>query len=412
MGHPARQDVDCEVLVAGGGMVGASVALALARAGVRTLVVEAVAPEAAEQPSYDGRGLALSLCSRRILEGVGVWPHLAPAATPIERIHVSELGGWAFTRLAAADSGLAAFGYIALARELGRALVAARQGLERLDWRAPARVARVSAGEAAVEVDVEGQAGRARLRTRLLVVADGTESRLREQLGVGASRHDYGQTAIVSSVATELPHANTAFERFTPWGPIAFLPMAGQRCTVVWTVPHEVAPALLACGEEEFLAGLLARFGRRLGRLRAPGSRRAYPFLRLLAKRVTGPRFVILGNAAHTLHANGAQGFNLGLRDAAALAEIVAHAHRLGADPGASATLEAYGRAREADVKRVAAMTHGLVETFCSASPLTRFGRRAGMVAVDLVPGLKRALVRQGTGLAAAQARLARGLPP
>lgn len=403
---------DCEVLIAGGGMVGAALACALGRAGLRVVVVEAVAAEEAPgRSTFDDRGLALSLCSERILRGVGVWAHLAPSATPIERVHVSDLGGWGFTRLTAAEAGLAALGHVALARELGRALVAARAGLSCVEWLAPARVVSAQPGEQGVTVGIDCDGQARTLHARLLVVADGTGSRLRGLLGVGAREHDYGQSAIVTSVAPERPHANTAYERFTPTGPLAFLPMAGNRCTVVWTVPHETAPALLQCQEREFLDGLLARFGHRLGRLRALGGRRAYPFSRLLADKVVGPRHVIVGNAAHTVHANGAQGLNLGLRDAAALAEAVVDAHRLGLDPGQPAVLERYAAGRAADVRRVSLWTHGLVQTFCNDLAPLRAGRRAGLLAVDLLPPLKRALVRQGTGLAAARTRLARGLP-
>lgn len=393
-------------------MVGASLACALARAGVPVCVVEAVAPRAATQPAYDGRGLALSLCSQRILEAVGVWPHLAPAATPIERVHVSELGGWGFSRLSAAEAGLPALGHVAQARELGAALTAARQGLERLEWLAPARVVGVQLGSEQVDIDIECEGGQhRRLAARLLVAADGTHSVLRELLGVEADYHDYGQSAVVASVGTRQGHGNTAYERFTPTGPLALLPMQGNRCTVVWTVPHESAPALVECDPSLFLQGLLARFGRRLGELHALGTRRSYPFSRVLARPVVGQRFAVIGNAAHTLHANGAQGFNLGLRDAALLAEMLVDAFRRGADPGAAAVLEPYARARRQDVRRVSTWTHGLVGLYANANPLLRAGRRAGMLALDLLPGLKRALIRQGTGLAAAEPRLARGLP-
>ena len=398
---------DYDVAIVGGGMVGAGLACALAGASLRTVLIEAVPFQSDAQPSYDERGLSLSLSTQRILEALAVWPALAAAATPIEHIHVSDRGRFGFVRLHAADLGLPALGHVVPGRELGRALLQGVEAAANVDLLCPAAVAAARPG--ADRVRLEFHDGIPELTCRLLVVADGSRSALRESLGMAFAIKDYGQTAVVAAVSPERPHRNWAFERFTDTGPLALLPLRDNRCALVYTVPTGNEHTLLAAGDEEFLALLESRFGRRLGRFLKVGTRRSYPLARITARRQAGERVVLLGNAAHTVHPNSAQGFNLGLRDAAALAEhLTADAV---ADPGSLALLQDYCEARRWDQRRVLRFTDGLTRLFYNNRPARIALRDAGMLLLDLVPGLKQDFMRRAMGISGRQPRLVLGAP-
>jgi len=400
---------DYDVAIVGGGMVGASLACALAGSALRIALIEAIPPKSDQQPSYDERGLSLSLATQRILEGLALWPSLSGGATPIEHIHVSDRGRFGFVRLHAAALGVPALGYVVPARELGRVLLAGVAAAGNVDFLCPARVAAVQPGPDRVRVELRGGEPAAGLDCRLLVVADGTRSGLREALGLDAEVKDYGQTAIVANVTPEHPHGNWAYERFTDTGPLALLPLAGGRCAMVYTVPSAAAPDYLALADDDFLARAQARFGRRLGRLRRLGARKSYPLLRLVARTPLRERLLLLGNAEHTVHPNAAQGFNLGLRDAAALAEHLSGAAAV--DPGARELLEAYHASRRRDQDRVLRFTDGLAQLFYNNRPERIVLRDAGMLITDLLPGLKRGLMRRAMGLGGRQPGLVLGDP-
>ncbi|MEJ2761304.1 MAG: 2-octaprenyl-6-methoxyphenyl hydroxylase [Gammaproteobacteria bacterium] len=398
---------DYDVAIVGGGMVGASLACALAGSPLRTVLIEAVPFRSDAQPSYDERGLSLSLATQRILESLAVWPALAPAATPIEHIHVSDRGRFGFVRLHAADMGIPALGHVAPARELGRALLQGVEAAANVELLCPAAVAAARPGLDRVRLEFHDDIPD--LGCRLLVVADGSRSALRESLGMAAAVKDYGQTAVVAAVSPELPHRNWAFERFTDTGPLALLPLRENRCVLVYTVPTGEEHGLLAAGDEEFLGRAQSRFGRRLGRFIKVGARRSYPLVRITARRQAGERVLLLGNAAHTVHPNGAQGFNLGLRDAAALAE-----HLTGegvTDPGARTLLQDYCDARRADQNRVLRFTDGLTRLFYNNRPARIAVRDAGMLLLDILPGLKQGFMRRAMGIGGRQPRLVMGAP-
>ncbi|QKT03122.1 2-octaprenyl-6-methoxyphenyl hydroxylase [Ectothiorhodospiraceae bacterium 2226] len=404
------QPTPYDVAVIGGGLVGAALGCALGGAGVRTAVVEAVPLGVAGQPSYDDRASAVAEGSRRILEGVGVWREVqAVGAYPIRRIHVSDRGGFGKTRLEAADSGLDAYGYVVENRVLGGAFKA---GLERggaqVDLLAPARVEGLvqDAAGAVLRLD-QGR----ELRARLVVLADGGRSGLRERLGVPLAITEYGQTAVIANVSPARPHQDTAYERFTDSGPLALLPLGPRRCSLVWTVRSADAPALLALDEAGFAAALQARFGERLGRFERVGARAHYPLQRVVAGEPGRGRVVIIGNAAHSLHPVAGQGLNLGLRDAAVLAELVVDAQRAGRDVGGEALLEEFARWRRLDQWAVSGFTDALVRVFSTPFPPLAHARGLGLLALDLLPPLKRTLSRQAMGLSGRLPRLARGLP-
>lgn len=388
-----------DLCIVGSGMVGASLACGFADSGARIAVLEAAPRSGDGLPSYDDRGLALSLATQRILDALGVWSELARTSTPIRRIHVSEQNRFGSVRLEAAKLGIDAFGHVVVARELGQVLLRRLDKAENVKVHCPARVQGVTVGGDEVEIRAQTDRGERNLHCRLLVAADGSHSTVRDLLGVVSRTHDYGQTAIVANVTPERSHGNCAFERFSGSGPLAVLPLSGGRCVSVCSVPRDGADQFLGLNDPDYLVYLESRLGLRLGRLRQLGSRRAYPLIRIVPEKQTGPRFVLLGNAAHTLHPNAAQGFNLAVRDVAALVEYLLPAFEAGRDPGASSLLEAYAESRKADQQRVERLTDGLARVYSGNGVSDRILRRAGLLCAELVPPVKRRLVRAGMGL-------------
>lgn len=392
-------------------MVGASLACALAGAPLRVALVEAVPVRSDQQPSYDDRGLALALASQRIYAAVGVWPKLQPEATPIRRIHVSDRGHFGFSRLDADLVGVVALGHVVVARQLGEVLLAHLAGQDNVDVVCPASLETVRLHAELVEATVAEGAHRRTVTTRLLIAADGGRSPVRQHLGVETDERDYGQTAIVANVTPERSHDNTAFERFTKDGPLALLPLTGQRCVAVSVVRTEDVASWLAMDDASFLSELTIRSGRRLGRFVQVGTRRSYPLKLVVARKNVGPRYAVIGNAAHTLHPNAAQGLNLGLRGAAALAERLVQACRIGMDPGGPDVLRAYDDARRQDQCRVIRFSDGLARLFYNDFFPLVIARNLAMLAIDVVPPLKRELMRRAMGIAGPQPRLVRGVP-
>lgn len=389
-----------DVLIIGGGLVGASLAIALDAAGIAATLVETAAPRAGAQPSYDERNLALARASVNGLDAIGVWRHAAAAATPIRQIHVSRAGEFGSARIDAEKHGIEALGWTLPARELGAALLRRLDECTRLTRLAPATLAEIEPLAHGWRARIRTADGECSIDTALLVGADGSESFVRTQLGIAAERHDYRQTLFVCTVMPEREHAHRAWERFADAGPVALLPLAERRCGLVLTVSADQADAVAALDDADFIALAQRRFGWRLGRLGRPGKRHPYPIHRVAAERLTAPRAVLVGNAAQTVHPIGAQGFNLGLRDALTLAELVA----AGADPGDAAMLAAYAARRAPDREGTMTMSHGLVQLACLPQPLLAPLRSLVLIACDRLPPLQRALARRGMGF--------RGEPP
>jgi 2-octaprenyl-6-methoxyphenol hydroxylase len=402
---------DYDILIVGGGMVGASLARALSGTGLRVGVVEAVARDATGQPSYDDRVIALAWVSRLVLGAIGRWDDIEPAAEPIREIHVSDRGHFGFTRLRCADHGLPALGYVAPARAIGQGLLGDAAPGAALDWIRPAAVEDFAVEPDRVVVALNRN-GESRLVTaRLLVAADGGESSIRTRLEVPVQGWSYGHSAVIATVTPGQPHRGVAYERFTDSGPLAMLPMTEGRCSLVWTQRDERVQDVLDLDDDAFLEALQGRFGFRLGRLQRVGRRAAYPLRLLRVKEMVHPRLVLIGNAAHTLHPIAGQGFNLGLRDVAELAEVLADAHRNGEDPGSPGILRRYAVLRHADQRQVALITDFLARVFVNPLLPVRLARNLGLLTLDLVPPLKRGLARRFLGLRGRLPRLARGLP-
>jgi 2-octaprenyl-6-methoxyphenol hydroxylase len=419
----AAAPLSFDLAIVGGGLVGASLALALRELPLRVLLVERFAPESGAQPSFDERTTALGNGSRRIFETLGVWQDMVRDAAPIRAIHVSDAGRFGFARLNAADQGVEAFGYVVPNRVIGAALWGRlREFVDRpaqtatrlqLDVRMPARTGHISILPQEAQLEVLRDAGAAPSieRARLLVAADGAQSSVRDTAGIGSHLQDYQQVAVVVTVAAERPHDGTAYERFTPGGPLAVLPLASGRYTFVWTLAPGEAAQVLAADDAQFLAQLQRCFGWRVGRLMQAGRRSAYPLALTRADAASAARTVLIGNASQALHPVAGQGFNLGLRDAAALAEMISECAQRGTDWSAAEALQRFGAQRAADRRGVVGFTDGLVKLFGDTRPGIAPLRDLGLLLFDLAPPAKRALARLSWGFAGRTPRLARGLP-
>jgi len=411
MTDPVRR-LDCDLAIAGGGLVGASLALALAPTGLRVAVVEAVTPGAGGHPSYDERTTALANGTVRTFQGLGVWRQMQREATPIRRIHVSEQGRFGVARIDATEQGLESLGCVLPNRVIGAALWDGLRSAAGVEVIAPANVVSTTLEDGARLLAVEHDGNPIEIRARLVVAADGTRSAVREQAGIASERWDYGQTAIATTMTAQRFHDHVAYERFTPDGPIAVLPLADGRCGVVWTRRPEEAVRLLTLPDAEFLAEFQSAFGFRLGRMLKVGARYSYELAMSRSGRHAGPRIAIVGAAAQGLHPIAGQGFNLGLRDAACLAEVIADNLAAGcADIGDAALLDGYASWREQDQRRIVAFTDGLVRLFGTPLGVMRGLRSVGLLAFDLLPPAKAAMSRLSVGAAGRVPRLARGVP-
>ncbi len=396
-----------DIAVVGGGMVGASLAAALEGLDVRAALIEAIPHDAPTQPSFDERTTALSNGSRRILETLGVWSAVAPAATAIARIHVSDRGHFGFARIDAAEQGLKSLGHVVPNRALGGALWSKLAGRRDLRIYCPAKLHGVTAGEDSVELEVASADGaHSTLRTRLVVAADGAESAVRSAFGIAAEVRDYEQTAVITTVLPRNFHEHVAYERFTDTGPLALLPLTDGRCTLVLTLSRALADAALAWSDQEFLTELQKRFGWRLGRFLKVGRRVAYPLSLTRARQTSAGRCIIVGNAAQGLHPVAGMGFNLGLRDVASLAELIAeHRNELERVP------TAYDAWRAGDRREIIGFTDGLVRLFSNSFGPLQTLRNFGLLAFDVLPPAKAALSSLSTGAAGRIPKLARGVP-
>jgi 2-octaprenyl-6-methoxyphenol hydroxylase len=402
-----------DLVIVGGGLVGGSLACALRGSGLKVCSVEAVAPDAVAQPSYDERVIALAWGSRRILEGIGLWRDVADGAEAIHRIHISERGAFGFAHLDRVEQGVEALGYVVPARLLGTSIRGALAGeLSDIVQLCPARLLGLSKRSDGVELDVSVDGASRTLHTKLVVAADGGNSFVRQRLGLAVRERAYGHDAIITTVTPDRPQPHTAYERFTDTGPLAFLPMTEGRYSVVWTTREPDTAALLGLPEAAFLARLQERFGYRLGGLSRLGRRVAYPLRQVLARHTVGERLVLIGNAAHTLHPVAGQGFNLGLRDVAALAEVLVDT--AGSDPGSAAVLDGYQRLRGRDQADAALITDALARLFVNPWAPLRLARDCGLVGLDLIPGARSLLARRfmgGSSFSGGRAsRLSRGL--
>jgi 2-octaprenyl-6-methoxyphenol hydroxylase len=415
----AAQSTD--VVIAGGGLVGLSLAVALGGAGLRVVLIDRDRADDKLGERFDGRSSAIARGSQQVLQALGIWDLVGNEAQPIRDIRVTdgkpgEPASPLFLHYAEADLGDGPMGWIVENRVLRRALYRRLAALPEVTLLAPATLAAASAGEAAQELRLAD--GR-QLSAPLLVAADGKDSRLREEAGIRLWHWRYPQTGLVATLSHELPHQGVAHEHFLPAGPFAVLPMTDgedgrgeksvHRSSLVWTERRALAPAFLKLDDAAFGQAMERRFGLSLGRLRPIGGRFAYPLDYQLAEHFAAPRLALLGDAAHVIHPIAGQGLNLGLRDVAALAEAVVDQARLGLDPGGPAVLERYQRWRRFDALLLGVVTDGLNRLFSNDLGPLRLARDLGLATVNRAKPLKRFFMRHAMGLVGELPRLVRG---
>ena len=390
---------EADIAIVGGGLVGSSLALMLAAQGRQVALVEARAPGFGDA-QWDERCIALNAASRIIFERMGLWADLQGDAEPLLSTHISERGRFGQTRFDARELNLPALGYNTPMRAINHLLwkqASQNQGIALI---CPAQLVQLDLGSDCITLRLQCDGGDVRqIKAKLVVAADGANSRVRALLGVPTQTRDYRQTAVVTAVETARAHQGLAYERFLPTGPLALVPKPSAApagaCSLIWTVPSSDSARCLALSDADFLAESQRQFGERLGRFQRLGRRLGFPLHRLVAESITAPRVALAGNAAQSLHPVAAQGFNLGLRDAAALARVICGAD----DPGAPAVVEQYRQVRQPDRQRVAGFTDQLVGLFSNRIPGLRGLRHLGLLALDLDSPLRDAVLRQNLGM-------------
>lgn len=424
-----------DIIIAGGGMAGATMALALAPLQLTIAVIEAHPYKQNQtQPSFDDRCLALSWSSRQIYSAMGLWEKLsrfdsesalksdAPFSAvqdnnyaAIKHIHVSDRGHFGAVRLNHQEEGVPALGYVVESRVIGEVLLAELKQHNNIQIYSPAQIEQVDNQSSADKVSVQIKAGenRHQLDTSLLIVADGVNSRTRESLGIRVNQQSYAQTAIIANIETELPHQNIAYERFTDSGPLAVLPLSRNRCSLVWTAQDHQVKDIMSFDDKQFRSALQERFGFRLGQIIRVGKRSAYPLVLMSIDNRTlegQSRIALIGNAAHGVHPVAGQGFNLGLRDISALAELIAtqmQQHKY-PDPGDAQLLTDYWQWRQADIRQVSSITDSLIKLFSNNSTTLTVLRDSGLLMTDIIAPLRHMIAAEAMGKGLLQGRLSK----
>lgn len=410
------RDERYDVLIAGGGMVGASLALALSSCGWRIALVEPSGLSMDSSPSFDERATALSWSSRAFLVALGLWDVLEPGAAAIRHIHVSEQGRLGRSRLHADELGVDALGHVLPNRLLGEALSRRLSDCPDVSLIKTAVTELLPSSEPDDVVAVRDNEGRI-LQTRLLVVADGAQSRLRDALGIASHSVRFPHSALVANLAVEKPHRGWAYERFTASGPMALLPLpassgARHRMNLVLSLPDSEAEACLHRDEADLLSVLRRRFGAHLGAFTAIGNRSVYPLFQVRARQLTADRVVLAGNAAMAVHPVAGQGFNLALRGVGDLAERLLRVADRDGDPGDADLLAAHARVRQSDIAWTGGWTRGLVEGFTLGLPGLGMVRSSALIGLDRAGPVRRWFIRQAMGRIPGLSLLSRGAMP
>ncbi|MBK1634263.1 FAD-dependent monooxygenase [Rhodovulum adriaticum] len=404
---------DSDILIVGGGLNGPALALALAQGGLSATVIDALPAAAQADDGFDGRAYALALASMRLLKALGIWSEVGMRSQPVHRIVASD---------GRAGEGPAPFfldfhhgeieegpmGYMLEDRYLRQAFQAAMQSAPDVTLMPGETV--VAQAPDATGVTVTLASGKT-LRGRVLVGCDGRKTGTGSRAGIRRTGWDYGQTALVCAIAHEHPHNGEAHQFFMPAGPLAILPLPGNRSSIVWSETHRNAAAIQALDDAGYLDALRPRFGDFLGEIALEGKRFTYPLNLTLANAFVAPRLALLGDAAHGVHPIAGQGLNLGLRDVGALAQVLVEARRRGEDIGALDVLERYQTWRRFDTTVMAAGTDAVNKLFSNDNPVLRAGRDLGMGAVNALPGLRRRFIREAAGLTGDLPRLMTGRP-
>jgi len=406
-----QEKTDFDVIVAGGGMIGVSMALAISSFNLSIAVIEKVDRDEQIQPSFDDRSTALSRSSQNMFEAMGIWAQICETSTPIRSIHVSEQGRFGFSHICAEEQQVEALGYVVVNRVLGNVLISEMEKKENVKLFCPSTITSISNKKEYCDVTIESNKLQKKISAKLIIVADGFDSNAREMLGIGMHRVDYRQSAIIGNVLTERPILNRAYERFYESGSIAFLPVQDKRAAFIWVLPEDQSEKLMSASDDSFTELLQLQFGFRLGQLDGLGKRAYYPLALSQAYRLISERSALIGNAANGLHPIAAQGFNLGLRDVATLTDCIFDViQQSNLDSNIEKILHRYSEWRKPDHKKLVSFTDGLVSLFGSNNRSTRILRNLSMLGFDFIPGFRKLFVRHTMGLAGKLPRLSRGV--
>jgi len=412
-----------DIVIVGGGMAGATMALALAPAvakmGLSIAVIERHPYQQEQsQPSFDDRCLALSWSSRQIYQSMGIWDKLAQrdgdGFEAIKQIHISDCGHLGVTRLDHQKEGVPALGYVVESRVVGEVLIEQMKQQENVHIFCPATIEHIVSTADDVTINLTlGSKFKHQLSARLMIIADGVNSTTRESLGIQINQRSYAQTAIITNIETEIAHQNVAYERFTDSGPLAVLPLTRQRSSLVWTVRDDQLQDIMALNDVDFTRALQQRFGYRLGQINRVGRRASYPLVLMTIENNTlahQKRVALIGNAAHGVHPVAGQGFNLGLRDISALAELIVAEMQSykSADPGNQALLSHYWQWRQADIRQVTGITNGLIKLFSNQSTPLAVLRNTGLLLADIMPPVKHAIAHEAMGSGVLQGKMSK----
>ena len=404
---------DTDIAIVGGGLNGSALALALAASGLRVTIIDALPAEASSEDGFDGRSYALALTSVRMLEGIGLWEVVADDAQPMLEIKVTdgrtgEGPSPFFMHFDHVEIEEGPMGHMVQDRHLRRALVEAVAASDSVQMMHEERVVAQVADATGITLTL---ASGKQIRARLCVGADGRGSQTAQRAGIKRTGWAYGQTALVCAVAHDLPHEGIAHQFFMPPGPLAILPLTGNRSSIVWSETAENAARIHALSDAEYLDVLRPRFGDFLGEISLAGQRYTYPLSLSLAHEMIAPRVALVGDSAHGVHPIAGQGLNAGFRDIAALCEVIVDAQRRGEDFGAGVALARYQEWRRFDNATLALATDSFNRLFSNDNALIRMARDIGMGIVSALPGLRRTFIREAAGLNGDLPRLMRGVP-
>ena len=392
---------DCDIAIVGGGFNGPALALAAAQVGLRVIVLDATSHKPRKNAKFDGRAYALALASKRLLAAVGVWENVAQDAEPMLNIRVSDghAGVGAspfFMDFDHAELEEGPMGYMVEDRHLRYALQAAMQTSPLIEYRLATRVTGQSTGPEGVTLSL---ANNQKITTRLLVGADGRQSGTAARAGITYTGWQYGQTALVCAVEHDRPHGGVAHQFFMPAGPMAVLPLSARRSTVVWSEKTDSATVIKTLDDAAFLDVLRPRFGDFLGDIALTGGRFSYPLGMMIAKSYIAPNVALIGDAAHGVHPIAGQGLNAGLRDVAALIQVLSEAKQRGEDFASQPVLARYQLWRRFDATALAVATDGFNRLFSNDNPILRLGRDLGMGMLNAMPKVRRGILREAAGL-------------
>ncbi len=403
-----KSSLDVNTLIIGAGPVGATLALAFAQAGLKSVIVDPCEPAQVLDKGFDGRTLAISHGSHLIFKALGIWEEMLPFAEPIKKIHISQANHLGYVHYDEKDSNNLAMGYIIENRHLRQILFKSIFNNSLIECCIPDQVQSLKCHSFFQEAFLNKKTP---LRMPLVVAADGRNSTTRQQVGLKAHDWSYHQLALVGVLKTEYLHENIAFEHFLPTGPLALLPMQNDLCSFVWSVKKDYGEHLLTLSEQEFSQQLQAAFGDYLGKIELISQRWSYPLSGVFVPQMISERLALIGDAAHVIHPVAGQGLNLGFRDAVTLAEVVVDAARVGIDIGSSQILERYQRWRRSDIVTLTGVTDLLIRSFSNDSKTLGNVRMIGLRLANRLPVVKRFMTQHAMGLLGERPRLLQGLP-